>query len=270
MCNFNSTHKILFSNKRGFTLIEILFVFFILAVITYQISLAMIGAYRTRDNLQKMGNFYTELRLSLGILERDIRLSYSPLSARARPEIQLKEEDRVLLNGVFRGAEQEKSDFWLPVVDLTGIRPARFIGDEKSLSFITTSHFRVYQNSMESIFLKVKYELREDPSPEAREAKLFALYRIVDTNAFSMNDDRSETQKVYPLLTRIKGLNFSYYNQRNEIYNKSWDNENSEFRLRYPDIIRLQLTVVSLQNKEYMGVYEFKPEQIIGSLPDTF
>lgn len=68
------------NNSSGSTLIEVLIAMVLMVFISMAIFQTTTETYRLRDILMTEGDFYNGIRLSLGILEKDISMAYTPYS----------------------------------------------------------------------------------------------------------------------------------------------------------------------------------------------
>jgi len=250
---------------------EVLLAMFLLGIIMMYLAQYQRSVIQTRSVVLNDGDFYTEIRLSTTIIEKDVRMIYSPIAAKpsSQPD-QLSLLDQQKLSEVLRGEERQTSEYWLPVMDLTGARPSRFQGAEAEISFISASNVRVYRESLDNIFTKIKYELRSGTTDFDKEKGTKVLTRIVNRNVFHLDDTDEEYQKVYPLIGGIKDFKFEFFNKKDDRWENSWDSESSEFTNRIPEIIRLTLTVLSKQDKVFTQVYQFRTEAPLHELPVTF
>ena len=258
-------------SRSGFTLLEVLISVALMSFISLGIYQLVTRTYRLREVLSNEGEFYNEIRLAMGVLDRDISMLYSPvIMLPPKPKAGDSAEglppptDAADLSAIM-GDQGRASDYWGGVIDKTGIRPSRFQGDGSSMSFVSTGHIRIYKEARESVMEKIAYELRPDPlAPEGLE-NTRALVRIVDSNVFHMEEDRDRpSRRVYPVLTGIENLTFKYLYDKDGDgdlrENSRWDTEGSDTRNRYPDAVQVELEVLGRGRLNFKGVYLFKPE----------
>lgn len=259
------------AGAEGFTLIEVMISIIILAFISLGIYQATTEAYHLRDVLSTEGEFYNGIRLATDILGRDIAAMYSPALMQApaptpsnqpvnqyQPPVVDPEMAAVLQTDAGRTTQ-----FWLPAIEKTGLRPSHFIGTENKLSFVSLSHVRIYRDSPESVFAKVSYALVPGEDPQLPDT--WILVKTESTNAFDDDDRRDrEHQHKYPLLHGIKKMRLRYWSKEREKQGRgwqtSWDNEKEDFKEKYPDIIEVQLEVIGTQKLSFDAVYRFRPE----------
>lgn len=258
------------SSEAGFTLLEVLISIIVLSFISLGIYQATSETYKLREELLNESDFYNTIRLTMSILQRDITLMYSPIvllpaaspsptlaggfqqvpSPNARPSPSFLQTDPDLA---------QESDYWGPALDKTGIRPSRFVGSDKKISFISSSHIRLYKDTPESEFAKVSYELVTDEfDPNA-----LMLVKTESIDVFQMEDRKDVSKRSYPLMHGIKTLKFRFYNKNkdNGTWEPSWDSVDSdEDRNIYPDIVEVNFEVYGPTKLYFNGIYDFKPE----------
>lgn len=270
-------------HQDGFTLIEVLVVLFILVLIGTMMAQAIVDAGKLRLTLTQETEFANELRTSLQVIERDVSQSFNPrwiLPSRLQPldpynppqpsqGNENKNSDLIPatieeINNRTRGEAFKTTEYWGPVLAPSGIRAARFLGDENSFSFISASHVKVYKEKKESIYAKIKYFLNKDQ-----------LIKRVNTRAFDLNDPKILSQDTpylqdYTLLTQILSLKFSYYSKKNAGFVKTWDSESQELKWQYPESIEMTFTLKGPGGKEVTQTVDLKMEAPEDALPQTY
>lgn len=273
---------------QGFTLIEILISITLLVVISISIYQSTTQTYRYRDVLIREGDFYNSIRLSMGMMERDIALLFSPVSLNPNQKAPLTaaqpgegdpfapgadappvpQEPDNAFEQLMQSELAQVSDHWLPVTDKSAIRASRFVGESQKLTFISSSHQRLYKNYPESEFAKIAYELREDRSEDAMEGTKI-LYKIEDPNAFDDVEKKEKTAKAYPILPGVKNLKFRFYRKDKKVWETKWDNSKDDQKDLYPDLVEVFLEVVAPGRQNFSGTYIFKPEMPFYGLTST-
>jgi prepilin-type N-terminal cleavage/methylation domain-containing protein len=273
-------------DERGFTLMEVLITMVLLLVISLAIYRATTQTYRLRDILQNEGEFYNGIRLSVGILERDVALIYNPVimlpkTPKASDPFgagngQLTPDEAQELQELQGSDAGRSTTYWSGAVDKTGVRPSRFVGSDTKMTFVSVSHIRIYKDAPESEFLKVKFELVPDRAEGADGAQV--LMRTVNPGAFDDNDERlvksslsRSTQHVYPLLRGIKKLKYRYLHKTpdKEEWLNAWDSDTQDLKNLYPDMIEVSLEVDGPYRFHFEGTYHFRPEIPLHGLTPT-
>lgn len=257
-------------NQEGLTLIEVLISIVLLVVISLAIYQATTETYRIRDVLVNEGDFYNGIRLSMGVLERDVALIYSPTimlpdkapSSPTEPPSAPSQDSNPI-------SDDRSTSFWNAPVDTTGVRPTRLIGTESTLSFISLSHVRMYKDAPESEFTKITYELESDRTGDFDfDSKV--LVKTSSSNAFDEDDAKDEFRKTYPLLPGVTKLRYQYYRKDKERWENSWDSDSQDFKNIYPDMIKVTIEVRGPSRMHFEGTYYFKPEIPLNGLhPST-
>lgn len=271
------------NNESGFTILELLISIALLVIISFSIYQATTETYKLRDVLQNEGEFHNGVRMAMSLMNRDITLLYSPLDvvpqSQSLPKTPTK--GQAAQTGINQQAFQEQeeiraagmdrpSKFWGGAIDRAGVRPSRFVGTEDTLSFISTSHIRVYKDSPESEFAKITYELKDDEIsadlglPE--DSKV--LVKTEDPDAFDLEDnalvdstdDEGSLKRTYPLIHGIRTLKFRFYWKEKEQWLTSWDSDSSDTKNLYPDVIEVTVEVDGPSRLFFEGRYLFRSE----------
>ncbi len=273
-------------SKGGFTLIEVLISITLLIIISLSIYQATTQTYRYRDTLIREGDFYNGIRLSMGIMERDITLLFSPKlmnpyfaptpsptpgfdpnqhygNNSAPPPTQDPALTELLASEL-----GQVTDYWLGATDKTAIRDSRFVGTENSIRFVSASHQRIYRNYPESDFVKILYEMRDDTDEGAIEGTR-VLYKVEDPNVFDDVEKKGDTSKQYALLPGVKSLKFRYYRKDKKTWDRTWDSSKGDVVGMFPDLIEVQIEVTAAGRQNFSGTFTFKPEGPMGELDAT-
>lgn len=281
-------------SNKGFTLIEVMIALFILVIIGTATSKAVIDAARLKENLKDETEFSSEFRTSISLLERDLNQIFNPrwfLAADAKP-LDLYAPPAVPsaspgapatisaaeVNEKLRGAAFQAFEYWGPVFDVTGIRPSRFKGDQNSMSFITASHVRIYQQKKESIYSKVKFDLiKQPPNPNLnkeqneKNAGLLSLVKTENTRAFDLDEPKDAPYiQHFTLLNQIKSLKFRYYKLGEKNPVNSWDSEAVDTKSIFPEMVEMELSLQALNGRMLDAKILFKLEAPNDILPTTY
>lgn len=250
-------------SEQGFTLLEMMIVIGILLMLTTLIAQIQGSIFKRREEIAQEGNFYNSIRFSINVIQRDILhlftpLAFVPVSQTPTPPPQQNVYDPTDSSG-------RATRFWSAAVDSTGIRPSRFQGTETSISFIASSHIRIYKNAQESDFAKVSYELRNDGESGQ------SLIRIEDPQAFSSDERKNGVGMTqHTLLKGIRSLKFRYWNAQQLRWDSSWDSDRPEMKKLYPTMVELQVDVRGPGNLSQNATYLFRPEVPADGLTKTF
>ncbi len=262
-------------SEEGFTLVEVMIAIVLLVMISLAIYQSTTQTFRYRAKIISEGDFHAAIRLSMGLMDRDIAALFSPVnlnpknfpdpSASATPPDQGNSRNAAAqsqqLDELSKSELGQTSDFWLGATDLTAIRPSRFVGTENRLSFVSASHMRIYKNSEECEFAKIVYELRDDKDSDLGDG-VKMLVKVEDADVFndSKIGKKTKVAKAYPLLTGVKKFKFRYYRRDKKAWENTWDSNRDDMKGLYPDIVELSLEVTGIQRLSFKGIYMFKPE----------
>ncbi|MCM0605379.1 MAG: prepilin-type N-terminal cleavage/methylation domain-containing protein [Xanthomonadaceae bacterium] len=250
-------------NRKGFSLIEVMISIAILALISIMVTQTTTKSFQLREDLSVEGEFHNGIKLAMNVVERDITHVFSPLMMMIKAKTGEGQTP-------FTQSAPNPGPFWGPALDEAGIRNSRFQGQEKKMSFITSSHERVYKDSRESLFAKITYNLEPDPKPAEGQEGTLALFRTVNTNAFEVDGDERKTDKTYKILSGIKSGSFKYFQRGKDIWQRSWDTEANEYKNHFPDTVELLLEVVGPRQLSFQGRYHYRLEEPIhGIFPST-
>jgi prepilin-type N-terminal cleavage/methylation domain-containing protein len=258
--------------QSGFTLLEVLISMAVLVFISFAIYQATVETYRLRDTLASDGDFYNGIQLSTQIIRRDITSLYSPTMGMPTPSKSAVPPALTVQNGNSALDDPtQTSNFWSPALDATGLRPSRFVGTETKLTFVAISHNRIYKDSAESEFAKITYELKRDEK-NSDNPDTMVLTKTENPNAFSTDDIKDPLSHTYEILHGVKKLAYTYYVRDGNTWktSRSWDSDKEENKNQYPDVIEMNIEVISSKKQIFEGIYKFRPEIPLNGLdPST-
>ena len=280
-------------NDRGFTLIEVMISLFILVLIGVTTSKAVIEAAKLKEVLKEETESSSEFRTSIGFIERDLNQVFNPRwflppdqkaidpyaapvpqqAGIAAPTFTVEEMNRKM-----RGQAFMPTDFWGPVFDITGIRPSRFKGTENTMSFVSASHTRIYQQKKESIYAKIRYEVipqAVNPNLTREQAEqmkgLQTLQKIENTQAFNFDDPKDAPSiNYYAILNNIKKIKFGYYKRGEKDPVHTWDSEALDSKGIFPEAVEVEVSILSPNGRTIDAKILFKLESPNDVLPTTY
>ncbi len=288
------THR----RNSGFTLIEVMIALFILILIGTTTSKAVIDAAKLKEVLKDETEFASEFRTSTSFIERDLSQVFNPRwflapdfkpldpyaqpappvapipgAAPVAPQMSVEEITRKT-----RGTAFQSFEYWGPILDSSGIRASRFKGKIDSMSFISASHTRIYQQKAESIYSKVRYELiKQPPNPNltdeqnAKFRELSALVKIENTRAFETEEPKEAAYiNSYIILNNIKSLRFNYYKKDAKESVKEWDSEAQDQKGTFPTAVEMEVTLMGPKDRVLDEKVYFNLESPNDVLPKTY
>jgi prepilin-type N-terminal cleavage/methylation domain-containing protein len=283
------------SDRKGFTLLEVMISLFILVMIGTTTSKAVIDAARLKEILKDETEFYGEFRTSTGFIERDLAQVFNPrwflppdhqkLDFFGGSQVRLTDQaDPIPKIGVdeivrrTRGTASQSFEYWGPVLDASGIRASRFQGKEDRFSFVAASHARIYQMKKESIYSKIRYEVvRQGPNPNLtkeendKAAGLLSLNKIENTRPFELEEPREAPHlQSYLILSNIKKIRFTYFKAGDKDGKPDWDSETAEPPGSFPATVQMEVTLIGPKDRILEERVRFNLETPNELLPKTY
>ena len=277
----------------GFTLIEVLISLAILAFISLSIYQGTTQTFRMRDVVIQEGDFYNGIRLSMSILERDLNLLFSPISFvpapskkppggqpgapgaggfanRGQPGTEGPDLDPN--SQEFQNSDLARTtDFWLGATNKAGVKLSRFTGEGEKMTFVTASHQRIYKDRLESEFIKVTFELRDERPDDPGFEGTKTLVKVIDTNVFDDIEKKEGSKKVYPILPGVKKIAFRYYRKDKTTWDNKWDNsKEDDYKSTYPNLVEVKLEATGGKRLNFEGIYVLKPGVSMYGLEKTY
>lgn len=261
----------------GFTIIELMIAMTILAFISMGIYSATTETYRRRDQTEQEGDFYNSIRVALDVMGRDISAMYTPqgealpgdLGKAPPPEQPGQAPGQARRNqagyggyGGYGGggANNALTDFWGEPINEHGVRPSRFQGDEKKISFISSSHMRLYRDSAESEIAKIRYTL-EEPKVKDPLMKGKVLVKHEDPAFYTESTRDSETEQSFALLENVKDITFEYLDGEKDSWSKRWDTASADHKDIPPSVIKVTLEIfMPASENTFTVVQQFRQE----------
>jgi hypothetical protein len=235
----------------------------ILGMISFALYQCTVQTYQLRDSLSADGDFNISIRVGIAMLERDIASFYSPLGFVPQPVVSATNPSGSFLvfqsNKPYQDQFAKQTQYWSAAISELGVKPSRFQGKATEMSFVVASHVRVYRDMLDSVFAKVAYSLKKDPSEGALGDM---LVKTEDSAAFADDDFKSPYLKSVSLLRGVKKLRFSYLKRDGKVWKQfsSWDSSRSENGFLPPDMIQMEIVLKGPQNLYFEAVLNMRPE----------
>ncbi len=264
-------------NNKGFTLVEVLISTVMLVLISFSVYQLMTNTFKLRTTLTTEGDFYTEVRLSMGILGQDISMIFSPKNLVPAPSStpsngsQPPGGTQPPAPGNPNPDDGVTSAYWGKLLDpASGIRNTRFLGKETFVSFIATSNLRIYRESKESEYAKVSYFLEKYDGEDDAYKNTQVLYKTVDTDVFDLERDDSKRYRKTVLLRGIESWKWTFFDKSKDRWQAEWDNAKADYLNRLPDLFKVEVSIKGPQNLHFDGTYLFRSEAPIEGLYGSF
>ncbi len=216
LVNFRSNN--ILNNKAGFTLIEVLIAIILLAFVSLYTFKMIDNSTDTKDRVLKEDQVLLQGLTAVSRLDIDISQLYSPLYSDQKatpatdPNIAYQDSDST--KGSFDGKTK------------TGMIIPQFQSDDKSsIIFLTSSNRRKISDAKESRYTWVKYSIRRsehtdeenDDKKNNSQADNELIRQTISTNIYSRDLNWSDV-KAQILLTQIKSVEFSFWDERTKKY----------------------------------------------------
>lgn len=237
--------------NAGFTLIEVLIAIALLSLMSIAIFQVTTRSFDINFRLGKESTDYISVVLSLQTVEADLSQIFSPPLEKVTTPTQAN--------------PLESPEFWSIPIRGDGIRRSRLKGTKERLSFITNGNRRVEENSPQSDFLKVVWEIERNSSGS------YTLYRSTDWDAFEVEQNRKPNRIA--LLENLTSASFRYYRLENKAWEDQWDTESpyAKDESRFPALISLKIELPDPANSNVPQTWEVtvRPNMKLNSASST-
>lgn len=254
LANFNlATHL---KNAKGFTLIEVLIAIILLAFISLYTFKMIDNSMDTKERVLKEDQLLLQTLTAVARLDSDFSQLYSPLFAysRANPSTDpnIAYQDNASPKGVFDG--KAKNGMIIPIFQSE---------DKSTLVFFTASNRRKVADSKESRFTWIKYSLRrsekeaesDDDKNKNSKGENELVRQMITSNIYNSDLNWGDVSSQV-LLTEIKSLEFSFWDERTKKFTSSLldlnENKNAPFS------IKMELIWIDEENHEQKIVKIFR------------
>lgn len=234
------------TNRKGFTLIEVMITLAILGTLTVLAAQAIQQAIQAKVKLQGQLDDVSRVRDAMRLLERDINLAFHYRDVEKEIEDLIKKKD------------QPPGTVPTPGVPVTGFvpplnqEPARevprrdpethFIGNEEALDFVTLNNARTVRNSRQADFVEVGYTLKDCKSISTGETTKCLWRRtspFVDLDVTKGGDE-------LPLLENVSEFKLRYIGKGKQDWVRDWRTDSggdAATKGRFPTAVEISLTV---------------------------
>lgn len=240
--------KTLVKNSNGFTLIEVLIAILLLAFISLYTYKMIDSSTDTKERVLKEDRSLVQTLTAISRIDTDVSQLYSPLYSYSKgnpaADPNLIYQENASSKGLFDG--KAKNGMIIP----------QFQSEDKStLVFFTASNRRKMADAKDSRYTWVKYSMRpSEKDPEEQDDRNLnttghneLIRQTIATNIYG-NELNWSDAKVQVLLTQVKSIEFSFWDERTKKYTTSIQDLNENKNLIRS--IKLNLSWVDDQNHE--------------------
>ena len=244
--------------KSGFTIIELMISMTILSFISLFVYQNTSRSFVLRETLTQDGDFYNSVRVALDTLGRDIVHIYTPQAAALPGELGKAPKAQQPGQAPPELLSPATYDFWGMLVNKNGVRPSRFNGDEKKVSFVSNSHMRLFHDTDECEFSKIKYALEDDTL--SKDSKKVFVKRE-NTEVFSLDRENKDLEVRYVLLTGVKDVRFQYLDGEKDSWSKNWDTTSMDHKNKFPSLIKIEIDLeLPKTGNTFTVLQQYRPE----------
>ena len=201
---------------RGFTLIEVLVAFVIVATISVSLWQSLSLSFRMQRRVGEINDRYHEGRQIMMRIARELRMAFLRTDV---PSMGLEEEPTFL---------------------------TQFKGEDEEIHFATTAHLRLHAEARESDQTEIAYFLKRGEDRRYRGKTLFRR----ESKRIDSQPDRGGT--IWPAVEGVKEFKLEYWDDAKEIgddaWGRSWDTEGENEDL-LPARVRVTLVLESADGR---------------------
>lgn len=254
------------TNKKGFSLVEILIVLMILATLGTLVSRSISQAVKAKLKIQDQIDQSSRLRDATKLMERDIQLAFhhqdwekelqdlvkkkskaTPASKSPNPAGRTGSQPAASLGeAMFAGqqaagqapgqaTDEEKRE--VPRVDPV----THFVGSSDALDFVTMNQMHIARESLQADFLEVGYSLKECRSTDGKSSSNCLWRRsskLVDADVTKGGDEMV-------LLENVSEFKLKYLGQGKQDWVEDWKTNSSQdlnVKNKFPWAVEISLT----------------------------
>lgn len=234
------------TNRKGFTLIEVMITIAILGTLTVLAAQAIQQAIQAKVKLQGQLDDVSRVRDAMRLLERDINLAFHYRDVEKEIEDLIKKKNQpnnpvptpgVPIGGFVPPLNQE------PAREVPRRDPAtHFIGTEEALNFVTLNNARTVRNARQADFIEVGYSIKDCKSLSNGETSKCLWRRsspYVDLDVLKGGDE-------LPLLENVSEFKLRYIGKGKQDWVRDWRTDSggdAATKGRFPTAVEISLTV---------------------------
>jgi prepilin-type N-terminal cleavage/methylation domain-containing protein len=204
-------------NKDGFTLVEVLISIVLLGFVSLYTYKMVDNNTDTKDRVLKEDQLLMQTLTAMNRLDNDFSQMYSPLFSFTKSQPIPSPDNQ----GQDNYSQMEPSSTFDGKTK-NGLLIPQFISEDKSsIQFLTTANRRKIADSKESRYAWIKYSLQSSTDEEDKKIGGNDLVRqILPVNIYGkdvasiLKDHSSSTARAQVILTHVKSLEFSFWDER--------------------------------------------------------
>jgi len=239
------------SNRRGFTLIEVLLSVTILATISTLAARSISQAVKAKIKLQDQIDDASKMRDALRLIERDINLAfhYRDVEKELQDILKKKNGQATTPPGqppFYKGPDQpplpQNGDVNKPPEVERKDPTTHFVGAANSLSFVTMNNARMVRNSRQADFIEVSYALKNCTSVDGSRSSQ-CLWR---RSSPIVDDDVTLGGDEVVLLENVTEFALKYIGKGKQDWVAEWRTDkggDAVTKERLPQAVEISLTV---------------------------
>lgn len=210
--------------SSGFALIEVLIATFLLAMVLFAFGQITSNSVNTKDRVIAEDREYLQMLTVFSRMQTDFEHAYSPLYFSKRFDPNPQSPDDVRMAQFLNSKYSNNKNFGFTNSEMQPIPIYKDPGPGQ-IEFFTFANRRKIENSKQSQFSWVSYQLKSNEKEEDGKVGLNSLMRQESANnIYSKDETLFEDVKSYPLANNIKELKFEFWEDKN----RKWVSKLSE------------------------------------------
>lgn len=239
-------------SNKGFTLLEVLIVLFILATLTVLSNQSIQQAIRNKVKIQRTVDEMSQVRDALRIIERDINLAYHNRDLEKEINQLVKEQNKPKRPAGAPPPPPSLPDPDDPFSDPNTNRlspETEFIGTNEAMSFATLNSGRLMSGAQQADFLKVGYSIRNCRKPGSEGQSFKCLAR---RSSPILEGDIEKGGEEIILLEGVSEFKLRYFGHGKQDYVSDWNSKTGDISVKgkYPDAVEVSLTITPDENQK--------------------
>lgn len=219
----------------GFTLLEVIIAIAIFAVLSAYVAQAIQNGIKSKNRVQTQIDSVSRMRDALRLMEKDLNLAYHYLDWE-------KELQGIVKQGLQNNPQQQQQQ--QASSEVQRLDPTtHFVGDDKSIHFVTMNNARFQDDRKMADFVEVGYELKSCQSVDGKSSSQ-CLWRR-QSGPVDIDVTKGGDQMV--LLENVTELKFRFLGEAKTDWLNAWDStgktqQDESMKNSYPLAVEVSLT----------------------------